>query len=63
MSMGLSQRRASTVGQYLQGQGIEPLRVITLGYGPHYPIADNGTSEGRQLNRRVELVLKPITHG
>ena len=63
LNMGLSQRRASTVGQYLQGQGIEPLRVMTLGYGPHYPIADNGTPEGRQLNRRVELVLKPITHG
>lgn len=63
LNMGLSERRANTVSQYLQGQGIEPLRVITQGYGPHYPIADNGTLEGRQLNRRVELVLKPITHG
>lgn len=62
-NLTLSQRRAGTVGSYLQSQGVEPMRIYTDGYGPNYPVADNGTPEGRQLNRRVELVLKPLVAG
>lgn len=62
-NMGLSQRRANTVGEYLYTQGIMDQRVITVGMGEHYPVADNGTPEGRQMNRRVEITLVPLTAG
>ena len=57
----LSQRRASSVAQFLQSQGILNQRIMTLGLGEQYPVADNGTASGRQLNRRVELTLVPLT--
>ena len=57
----LSERRAATVGQYLQSQGINPQRILTVGAGETRPIASNDTPEGRQANRRVELTLEPIT--
>ncbi len=60
-NMNLSDRRAQSVATYLKGTGVDSMRVYTLGVGPHYPVADNGTPNGRQQNRRVELVLKPIT--
>lgn len=60
-NMDLSKRRARSVSQYLQGQGIDGTRVYTEGYGPHYPIADNSTAPGRSENRRVEIALKPLT--
>ncbi len=60
-NMNLSQRRANTVGEYLYTQGIMDQRIITIGLGEHHPVADNSTSEGRQLNRRVEITLVPIT--
>ncbi len=62
-NMTLSDRRADSVADYLAAQGVMRNRVFTQGFGPHYPIADNSTAEGRQLNRRVELVLKPLTQG
>jgi outer membrane protein OmpA-like peptidoglycan-associated protein len=60
-NMDLSERRANTVATYLKATGIDSMRVYTLGVGPHYPVADNSTPVGRQLNRRVELILKPLT--
>ena len=62
-NMSLSDRRAVSVADYLASQGVMRNRVFTQGFGPHYPIADNSTADGRQLNRRVELVLKPLTQG
>jgi len=61
LNMDLSQRRADSVARYLEAQGIARMRIDARGYGPNYPVADNGTAEGRQLNRRVELALKPLT--
>ena len=61
-NMDLSERRATSVATYLRATGIDALRVYTMGVGPHYPMADNSTTSGRQLNRRVELVLKPLTN-
>lgn len=61
-NMGLSNRRAVSVTDYLAAQGVEDERLFTQGFGPHYPVADNTTTEGRSLNRRVELILKPLTH-
>ena len=60
-NMQLSQRRANTVGEYLYTQGIMDQRILSVGMGEHYPIADNSTAEGRQLNRRVEITLVPVT--
>jgi len=57
----LSQRRASTVAQYLTSRGLNSQRVITVGAGESRPIASNDTPEGRQANRRVELTLEPLT--
>ncbi len=62
-NMQLSQRRANTVGEYLYTQGIMDQRIISVGMGEHYPVADNSTPEGRQLNRRVEITLVPVTAG
>jgi outer membrane protein OmpA-like peptidoglycan-associated protein len=53
----LSEQRADAVAQYLMSQGIAGDRLKTKGYGPSYPVATNGTTEGRSQNRRVELVV------
>jgi outer membrane protein OmpA-like peptidoglycan-associated protein len=57
----LSERRATSVAQYLQSHGIRSERVLTLGMGESRPIADNGTADGRQANRRVEITMVPLT--
>jgi outer membrane protein OmpA-like peptidoglycan-associated protein len=57
----LSERRANSVAQYLEGQGLRTDRVITVGAGETHPVATNDTAEGRQANRRVELTLTPLT--
>jgi outer membrane protein OmpA-like peptidoglycan-associated protein len=57
----LSERRASSVARYLESQKVLPQRIITRGMGLEDPIASNDTPEGRALNRRVELMLTPIT--
>lgn len=60
-NMQLSQKRAASVGQYLQAQGVIASRIVTQGVGPQYPVGSNDTADGRQANRRVELVLRPLT--
>jgi outer membrane protein OmpA-like peptidoglycan-associated protein len=62
-NQALSERRAQTVAQYLESQGINSQRIMTVGAGENHPIASNATPEGRQANRRVELTLEPITQG
>jgi outer membrane protein OmpA-like peptidoglycan-associated protein len=53
----LSQRRANAVREALIARGIEASRIGTEGYGKSYPVANNADSGGRQLNRRVEVVI------
>ena len=53
----LSQRRADSVRASLQSRGIASARITTQGYGKEYPVASNSESSGRQLNRRVEVVI------
>ena len=60
-NMQLSQARANSVGQYLQSQGVAPMRIQTQGRGPQNPVATNDTTEGKAANRRVELMLTPLT--
>jgi outer membrane protein OmpA-like peptidoglycan-associated protein len=53
----LSQNRAIAVQNYLIGRGINYNRITSRWYGETKPIADNSTEEGRQKNRRVELMI------
>lgn len=62
-NQGLSERRALSVSQYLQVRGVMGQRVITLGMGELRPVADNASTDGRQLNRRVEITMVPLTVG
>ena len=51
----LSQKRASSVAEYLLSQHVAPNKVTSEGKGESEPVADNDTEEGRAQNRRVEL--------
>ena len=53
----LSERRAEAVRNVLAAQGIDPRRLMTRGYGVEYPVAGNESAEGRQRNRRVEVII------
>jgi outer membrane protein OmpA-like peptidoglycan-associated protein len=53
----LSERRASAVRLALIDRGVDPARLVARGYGEEYPVASNTNPAGRQLNRRVEIVI------
>ena len=53
----LSAARAINVARYLQDQGINPELLKAVACGEYKPVADNGTAEGRQKNRRIAIVL------
>lgn len=53
----LSARRADAVRAALAGMGVAMDRLATQGYGEAYPVAGNDSAGGRQMNRRVEIVL------
>ncbi len=58
-NQALSERRAEAVKSELVAQNIQPERIQTIGYGLTRPVATNETPEGRQLNRRVQVVIIP----
>ncbi len=55
----LSERRARSVADYLIARGVDSRRIITEGRGETEPRATNATEAGRQLNRRVEMLIVP----
>jgi outer membrane protein OmpA-like peptidoglycan-associated protein len=55
----LSQRRAQAVASVLINAGVGPQRIRSIGRGEDAPIASNLTPEGRQQNRRVEIIITP----
>jgi outer membrane protein OmpA-like peptidoglycan-associated protein len=57
-NLKLSERRAQAVRNWLAGHGAEAGRLRTKGFGKSHPIADNSTAEGRQKNRRVEVIVE-----
>lgn len=56
-NLTLSDRRAAVVRDYLVKGGIDAARLSSAGYGSTVAIADNGTEDGRQANRRTELYV------
>ncbi|KWK79034.1 OmpA family protein [Burkholderia ubonensis] len=57
-NMGLSERRAQSVAQYLRDHGLQAKRFETRGFGASDPVATNATAAGRAQNRRVDITLE-----
>jgi outer membrane protein OmpA-like peptidoglycan-associated protein len=57
-NQGLSERRSASVKKYLVETGSDAGKIRTSGRGETQPVADNGTEEGRQKNRRVEITVE-----
>lgn len=55
----LSTARALVVSRWLMAQGVAPTQIAAAGYGEFDPVKDNATEEGKQENRRIEIVLMP----
>jgi outer membrane protein OmpA-like peptidoglycan-associated protein len=56
-NQSLSERRAQTVYDALIQRGVNGARLVMQGYGETRPIANNKTAQGRQQNRRVEVII------
>jgi len=59
-NQGLSERRASSVSNFLANSGVQRARLAIRGFGESQPVASNSTEEGRAANRRVEIKIVPI---
>jgi outer membrane protein OmpA-like peptidoglycan-associated protein len=57
----LSEQRAQSVARYLEERRVTRQRMLAEGMGEGAPIASNDTQEGRAMNRRVEIKLRPVT--
>jgi outer membrane protein OmpA-like peptidoglycan-associated protein len=60
-NQALSERRAVSVAQYLNGRAVDPRRLLVVGFGEARPIAPNDSEAGRAMNRRVEIRISPLT--
>jgi chemotaxis protein MotB len=57
-NLGLSMGRAGSVAEFLlRSSTIDPKRLSTMGFGEYRPLTSNDTAEGRQKNRRVEIIV------
>jgi outer membrane protein OmpA-like peptidoglycan-associated protein len=61
LNQALSVQRAQSVFNYLSSAGILNDRIEAIGFGETQPVANNNTKAGKELNRRVEITLLPIT--
>ncbi|MDK2798575.1 MAG: chemotaxis protein MotB [Clostridiales bacterium] len=52
-----TQRAVNVLKYFIEERGIDPTRLSAVGYGEYHPVADNSTEEGRQQNRRVDIVI------
>ncbi|MGV3638744.1 MAG: OmpA family protein, partial [Flavobacteriales bacterium] len=55
----LSTARATSIVRILQTAGLDPTRVTAAGRGEYVPLASNDTPDGKQRNRRTEIILNP----
>ncbi|MEK7882414.1 OmpA family protein [Methyloversatilis sp. NSM2] len=62
-NLGLSQRRADSVKAYLVARGVSSSRIVASGMGEHAPIASNESANGRQQNRRVDIIINTAGDG
>ncbi|MEO0464619.1 MAG: OmpA family protein [Pseudomonadota bacterium] len=60
-NIALSQRRAASVAGYLSARSVDGRRISTEGRGEFEPVDTNATTQGRAANRRVEIILTPVT--
>lgn len=61
LNQQLSQKRADAVKQYLVYNGTLPAgKIIAVGYGSSRPLASNATARGRAVNRRIDVIIKPV---
>ena len=56
-NLSLSERRAQAAGDALVQRGVDRSRISARGFGKSHPVANNGSPEGRAMNRRVEIVI------
>ena len=56
-NIALGERRAQAVRSALTQRGVDGARISARGYGKAHPVADNGSADGRAMNRRVEIVI------
>ncbi|PCI52620.1 MAG: hypothetical protein COB45_12170 [Gammaproteobacteria bacterium] len=61
LNQRLSERRAQSVSTHLKTAGVITERIEIIGFGETQPVASNETQSGKELNRRVEITLLPIT--
>ncbi len=59
-NQGLSERRATSVRNYLVSQGVDPSMIRASGEGELNPVASNDTADGRQQNRRVDISVQGV---
>ena len=59
LNMALSVARAEAVVNALVSRGVTPARLYAVGYGETAPIGDNETAQGKRLNRRIVVIIKP----
>ena len=57
LNQELSDRRAASVRAAMVAMGVDRSRIAVRGYGDEFPVASNASQDGRQLNRRVEVIL------
>jgi outer membrane protein OmpA-like peptidoglycan-associated protein len=59
-NLALSRKRAEAIGAYLTNPlGVPAFRISAVGYGETQPIANNDTAQGRERNRRIDVIIEP----
>ena len=59
-NLALSRRRAEAVGAFLTNElQVPAVRISSVGYGETQPIANNDTEQGRERNRRIDVIIEP----
>jgi outer membrane protein OmpA-like peptidoglycan-associated protein len=59
-NLALSRKRAEAIGAYLTSTlGVPAFRISAVGYGETQPIANNDTTQGRERNRRIDVIIEP----